>query len=277
MYTYSVEEWFSFFCFYCIIGWCIESAYVSVCHRKFVNRGFMRGPYLPLYGSGAIVLLFVCLPVKESIILTFLVGGLAATLLEYVTGVIMEKMFKVRYWDYTEQKFQFQGHICLKSSVAWGALAVFLLRVLHTPVEHLICGIPKQVLLWGLYMISIVMTMDFTLSMKAALDIRDIMVKIEKVRKEMELLQKRVDVAIAFAGDAITEDLVELRERFVELRTRREQLGKIWGGHKRHLLLNSPSIRSERFKEALELLKKSARERYQEKSKTDLLDKRDKD
>lgn len=277
MYTYSVEEWFSFFCFYCFIGWCIESAYVSVCHRKFVNRGFMRGPYLPLYGSGAIVLLFVCLPVKESIILTFLVGGLAATLLEYVTGVIMEKMFKVRYWDYTEQKFQFQGHICLKSSVAWGALAVFLLRVLHTPVEHLICGIPKQVLLWGLYMISIVMTMDFTLSMKAALDIRDIMVKIEKVRKEMELLQKRVDVAIAFAGDAITEDLVELRERFVELRTRREQLGKIWGGHKRHLLLNSPSIRSERFKEALELLKKSARERYQEKSKTDLLDKRDKD
>lgn len=277
MYTYSVEEWFSFFCFYCFIGWCIESAYVSVCHRKFVNRGFMRGPYLPLYGSGAIVLLFVCLPVKESIILTFFVGGLAATLLEYVTGVIMEKMFKVRYWDYTEQKFQFQGHICLKSSVAWGALAVFLLRVLHTPVEHLICGIPKQVLLWGLYMISIVMTMDFTLSMKAALDIRDIMVKIEKVRKEMELLQKRVDVAIAFAGDAITEDLVELRERFVELRTRREQLGKIWGGHKRHLLLNSPSIRSERFKEALELLKKSARERYQEKSKTDLLDKRDKD
>ena len=271
MYTYSFEQWLCFFIIYCFIGWCVESTYVSMHKRKFVNRGFMRGPYLPLYGSGAIALLFACLPVKKSIVLTFLVGSVVATCLEYVTGVVMEKLFKVRYWDYSDQKIQFQGHICLSSSIAWGFLAVVLLRFIHRPVEYAVGAIPRVILLPCLYLISIIMIIDFTLSMKAALDIRDIIVKLEKARKDMELLQKRLDVAIAFTENAITEEVVDLRERFAELRSRREQLGRITGGHKKHLLLNSPSIRSDSFKESLEILKKEAKARYREQTKVTFL------
>lgn len=246
-------------------------------------------------------MLFVSLPFQDNLFLTFLAGSIGATVLEYVTGVGMEALFKVRYWDYSDQKLQFQGHICLSSSLAWGVLAIFLTRVLHGPVERLVLRLSEQIVTPCLYLVTIVVAADFTLSIKEALDLKDVLVKLEKVKKELELMQKRLDVIAAFAEDAAekrkqersrrteelaalleakfqelrntriggtaAEELSELRERFVELRSRREQLGKVRGMHKRHLLLNSPSMRSERFKEALELLKQSAAEREEKRKK----------
>ena len=86
MYEYSVFEWISFFMIYCFLGWMFESLYVSWECKKWVNRGFLNGPFLPIYGFGAIIMLFVDLPVKNNIILIFLFGMMAATILEYITG-----------------------------------------------------------------------------------------------------------------------------------------------------------------------------------------------
>ena len=118
MYSYTIVQWLFFFYFYCFVGWCIESAYVSVRTRKLTNRGFMRGPFLPLYGSGAIMMLVVSMPFQDNILMVYAAGCVGATVLEYVTGVIMEALFKVRYWDYTKNKFNFQGHICLGTSLS---------------------------------------------------------------------------------------------------------------------------------------------------------------
>ena len=97
--------------------------------RKLVNRGFMRGPFLPLYGSGAIMMLIVSMPFQDNVILTYLAGVAGATVLEYITGVTMEALFKVRNWDYSNQRFNFQGHIWLSSSIAWGFLTILMTRV----------------------------------------------------------------------------------------------------------------------------------------------------
>ena len=70
MYSYTITQWLFFFYFYCFIGWCFESAYVSIKSRKLTNRGFMRGPFLPIYGSGAIMMLVVSMPFQDSLILT---------------------------------------------------------------------------------------------------------------------------------------------------------------------------------------------------------------
>lgn len=113
MIHYKAFQWLFFFYMYCFFGWCFESAYVSAKSRKLVNRGFMRGPFLPLYGSGAIMMLVVSMPFQENIFMTYIAGVIGATTLEYVTGVAMEALFKVRYWDYSNQRFNFQGHICL--------------------------------------------------------------------------------------------------------------------------------------------------------------------
>lgn len=131
IFSYTTDQWLLFFFIYCFFGWIFESTYVSLCKHRFVNRGFMRGPFLPLYGSGAILMLFVSIPVENHLALVYLAGCIAATALEYVTGVCMEKLFKVRYWDYSKQKFNYKGQICLSSTLAWGGLTIFLLKVIH--------------------------------------------------------------------------------------------------------------------------------------------------
>ena len=201
MYHYTAVQWLFFFFFYCLFGWCFESTYVSICKRKFVNRGFIRGPFLPLYGSGAIMMLLVSAPVRDNLVLVFFAGCIGATALEYVTGVVMEALFKVRYWDYSHKRFNFQGQICLSSSLCWGALTVLMTRFLHPAVERLAFLIPPAALTALVTVVLVWFSVDFAFSFQAAMDLRDILVRTEQAKKEMERMQKRLDVLIAVAGD----------------------------------------------------------------------------
>ena len=122
MHIYTAGQWVLLFFFYCFCGWIWESCYVSLCQRHWVNRGFLHGPLLPIYGSGAVIILLATIPVEQSLVLIYLCGMVAATALEYVTGAVMERLFHVRYWDYSTQKCNLNGYICLTSSLAWGFL-----------------------------------------------------------------------------------------------------------------------------------------------------------
>lgn len=120
-----------FFYIYCFLGWLWESTYVSVRRREWVNRGFMHGPFLPIYGSGAIVILFTTLAFRENLWMIYLLGMISATILEYFTGAAMEKLFHVRYWDYTGHRFNLKGRVCLSVSLGWGLFSVLLVKFIH--------------------------------------------------------------------------------------------------------------------------------------------------
>lgn len=265
MYHYSVVQWLFFFYFYCFFGWCFESTYVSICQKRFVNRGFMRGPFLPLYGCGAIMMLIVSQPFKGKVIMIYLAGCLGATALEYVTGVLMESFFKVRYWDYSDKKFNFQGHVCLGSSLAWGGLTILMTEVVHKPIESFVLSIPSLLLNVSTFILTCYIVSDFSFSFKAALDLRDVLSQIDKVKEEMRHLQKRLDVVIAFAESGIEEKRQE-RELARELRV--AEIKAIMEEHVKtlkelkeknryriHLLRSNPSMVSRKFKETLEELK----------------------
>lgn len=215
--NYTMIQWVAYFLIYCFIGWCYESVYVSIKHKRWVNRGFMRGPFLPLYGSGAIVMLVVTIPFRDNLLLTFLAGCVGATALEYVTGVCMEALFKIRYWDYSNRRFNFQGHICLAATLAWGAFTILMTRFIHTPIEHFVLGMPQIVVSIVTTLVTGVCIVDFTLSFRTALDIKDVLVKLEEVREEMERLQKRMDVILAFAEDSREQAVLNTYERLDEL------------------------------------------------------------
>ena len=215
MLHYTAVQWLFFFYFYCFFGWIFESAFVSLKSRHFVNRGFMRGPFLPIYGSGAIMMLVVSMPFQDNIFLTYLAGCIGATALELVTGVTMEALFKVRYWDYSNQKFNYKGHICLSSTVAWGFLTIFMTEYLHRLVERIVFAIPADLVNILTVVISVCIVSDFTLSFKAALDLRDVLMGLERAREEMERIQKRLDVLIAVANDERELRKLE-RENYVE-------------------------------------------------------------
>lgn len=245
MYDYSWIQWVFLFLFYCLFGWCFESTYVSLKNRKFVNRGFMRGPFLPIYGSGALMMLIVSRPVSGSLVLTFLAGCVGATVLEYVTGVAMEALFKVRYWDYSDQKFNFQGHICLSSSLAWGGLTILMTRLIHRPVEKFMLWLPESVLTALTMLISLAVVVDFTLSFKAAMDLRDVLIKMEQAKRDLARMQKRLDVIIALTDEALDCKKEALDSKVEALE---EKLEYSW----EEFLLQS-SLRAEGMKENYEL------------------------
>ena len=245
MYSYTIIQWLFFFYFYCFFGWCFESTYVSIKSHKLVNRGFMRGPFLPLYGSGAIMMLVVSMPFQDNIFLVYIAGCLGATALEYVTGVTMEALFKVRYWDYSKNKFNFQGHICLGSSLAWGFLTILMSEVMHKPIERFVLSIPNGVLTAVTLVLTAYICADFALSFKAALDLRDVLVKMEKAKEEMVHIQKRLDVIIALTS----EDFANRKEEMTESFKQRKQAWSEGIGTRMEDVKNSVGDKLENLKE----------------------------
>lgn len=251
MFQYQFVQWLLFFYVYCFIGWCIESTYVSLHKKKWVNRGFMRGPFLPIYGSGAIMMLFVSRPFQENLILVFLAGMVGATVLEYVTGVCMEALFKVRYWDYSDKRFNFKGHICAGSSLAWGFLTIVMTRVIHRPVEYAVLGIPFSILQPLLFVLTLLFVTDLTLSFRAALDIRDILLKMEHAREEMYRMQKRLDVLIAVSVEAKDEMRSDIESKLDEWKESWESR-KMQKDHRMDSMVQGIEERIERLKQTLQ-------------------------
>ncbi len=299
MYSYTIIQWMFFFYVYSFAGWCIESTYVSIQSRKLTNRGFMRGPFLPLYGSGATMMLVVSMPFQDNIVLTYLAGCVGATVLEYVTGVVMEALFHMRYWDYSDMKFNFQGHVCLGTSLAWGGLTILMTEFVHLPVEAFMLAIPQRPLIIGTQVVTVFIFVDFALSFKAAIDLRDVLKKMEHAKEEMVRIQKRLDALISTTGQGMaesmgnmrddmalrmedlkssievklealknvvlakpTEYLESVKEELIDLKTKyavnpadRNRLGKIRDFFQRDLIRSNPTLRSNKYREALEELK----------------------
>ena len=115
-----------FFFTYCFLGWIIESTWVSLHQKRFVNRGFLRGPFIPIYGCGAMTLVLVGTPLLKWPVAVFFGGMISASILEYFTGAAMEAIFKVRYWDYSDKPLNLNGHICAFTSVCWGGLSLLV-------------------------------------------------------------------------------------------------------------------------------------------------------
>ena len=132
---YHIVQWFLI---YSMLGWLVESIYMSVCNRKLTNRGFMRGPMCPIYGLGALTVYFLLRPVCHNIFLLYFSGALVATSLEYVTAKIMLRIFGEVWWDYSQKPFNYKGILCLESTIAWGFYTLGLFLFLHKGVEYIV-------------------------------------------------------------------------------------------------------------------------------------------
>ena len=217
MYNYEVWQWVLYFFIYCFIGWIWETAYVSLKSGHFENRGFMNGPFLPIYGSGAIIMLFVSLPVKNSVILVFIFGSIAATLLELFTGRAMESLFHVSYWDYSYRKIQYKGHICLVSSIAWGFFSCLLVYFIHKPIEGLVLSIDEGIGQLIAIIVTICATADFATSFKTALELKNMLITAEDIKKQIEKLERRAEIVEVFIADSAEKASEDLREHISDI------------------------------------------------------------
>ena len=233
-YDYSAWQWILVFFLYCFLGWCFESTVVSVQQRHFVNRGFLRGPMLPIYGFGATILLHVSLPLYNRPVALFFASMVAATAFEYVVGVIMEKLFKVKYWDYSEHRFQFQGRICLQSSLCWGFLGLILARVIHPPVEWIVAGLPFAALVIVDILLTAAFASDVAVSVRTALDLARLLEELDELRAQGAELRQQLSesalVRLTNLSYRVDEARGELSEKVADAKERLDDVRAQTGG-----------------------------------------------
>lgn len=127
----TIQIYFMLFITYATIGWILETVYVFIGTKKLYNRGFMLGPYIPIYGVGGLLITILLSRYQDSAFSLFCMSIVICSLLEYFTSLLMEKLFKARWWDYSNRKFNINGRICLETMVPFGLVALLVIYFLN--------------------------------------------------------------------------------------------------------------------------------------------------
>lgn len=197
---YTVLQWLIFFMTYAIGGWIFESSYCSIKSLRLINRGFCHGPWIPIYGTGATLLVLLAWPYREHQLIVFLVGVLGGSLLELVTGYVMYHLFHLKWWDYSNNPYNFHGYICLYASIGWGFAALLITNVIHPRVAAISAH-------WTYTGFVVINTMLYTLfiedvifSIIGAMDLRNRLeqmaensTEIEKLRGSLTEIRRRLE------------------------------------------------------------------------------------
>ena len=136
-----IREYGWFFFIYALLGWCGEVAFAAVKEKHFVNRGFLNGPLCPIYGVGVVAIVGLGLIAGDNVFVLFVISAIVTSLIELVTGYVLKKLFRTRWWDYSDMPLNIGGYICLPFSLLWGAACVVIIKVnicgLDTPLAEL--------------------------------------------------------------------------------------------------------------------------------------------
>lgn len=144
----GINQLISYFIIYSFFGWVLESVLKTIVARKPINSGFLYGPFCPIYGFGALIMLIFLKKYKDNLTVLFIIAFLVLSIWEYIVGLLLEKAFKTKYWDYSDKKFNIQGRVCLTNSFFWGILGVAFTTYIHPPIENTINMVTTELLLY---------------------------------------------------------------------------------------------------------------------------------
>ena len=216
----TIETWFLWLMIYSIIGWVYESTICSIGHRKLINRGFLNGPYCPIYGTGAVLVLLVLGRIQNPVLL-FFAGAVVTCSLEYLTSWLMEKLFHARWWDYSKRKFNIGGRVCLIGAVVFGAFSVVLVLVLHPFVNSLTDRLTDAALNWICAILFVGIVSDLVVTVKGLLGTHAVFAEYAVL-----LQQKRKELADRLRTGA-TEERAKLREAAAYGEEERERIRRV--------------------------------------------------
>ena len=164
MFLSQILKLLLYFIVYSFFGWIIESVFKSIIQRKFVNSGFLYGPFCPIYGFGAIIMLLFLEPFKQNIILLFCVAFFVLSIWEYIVGCFLEKKFNTKYWDYTDNFLNIKGRVCLQNSICWGILGVVFVIFIHPFTARYIEVLNDQAVIYLDIILSSVLLIDTSIT-----------------------------------------------------------------------------------------------------------------
>lgn len=274
---YSLTDMALYFFMYSFCGWLMETVLCSFQEKHFVNRGFLNGPFCPIYGCGIVLILIFLLPVRDGIgklwvavPVIFAVGAFLASVVEYFTSWLMEKLFHARWWDYSGYRFNLNGRICLWISLAWGGLAtvfVYLIQPWFEAFVELLYGWNARLPVILAAGMCALLAVDCTVSFRIARAIGNKLEQLDKlgalIREHLDRLPSAQDVVLKLEStfdrleekrrENRTETVVEetlsdkaaaaLRAKVAELREMRDRLMLETKGLQKRMLRAFPSMR----------------------------------
>lgn len=243
---------------YSLLGWCGEMIYCSLCQGKLCEkRGFLNGPVCPIYGHGALVVLLCLHGGCKNPLLTFLLGAVLTSLVEYITSFAMEKLFHMRWWDYSQYKFHLNGRVCLLNSTLFGLASVFLCHFANPPISAWLAGllasgaaVPLSLILLAVYLT------DIVLSVRGAIQLGGRLARLHAIYGELsEKLESMTAEARQTVHTKLEERGGELTARLEAARQEAQQkLRALYDRQslfERRLLRSFPTMRSIHYPEAM--------------------------
>ncbi len=178
---------FLYFFIYSVLGWILETIYCRILDGKWTNRGFMTGPYCPIYGFGSLLIIYFLNIFKAHPIAVFFLGMIFTSLLEYISSFVLEKLFNAKWWDYSERKFNINGRICLRNSTMFAVLGILLTYIVHPFISTQIDKLPDYLAINIAISLFILMIIDCISSIFVLLNLKEKLVLLKDFSKKLKL------------------------------------------------------------------------------------------
>ena len=192
------DHWVFMFFVFTMIGWVHETTVESLYHKKFVNRGSLKGPYIPIYGFGGCVIIFCAYPFRNNGFFVFTSGLICCTILEYFTGWLMEKLFHRQFWDYSMLKLTYKNRISLLSSLCWGALSLLQIYIVFPFLSWFGTVLGSNFLVIFDCVMMITVSVDVILTVRRNIGWRNIAKKLSPEQIKLAVREKRMQVGRIF-------------------------------------------------------------------------------
>jgi uncharacterized membrane protein len=269
-----------FFFIYAFLGWCTEVIFAACVRGVFENRGFFNGPICPIYGFGVVAVVLLLEPLKDNFWILFIGSVIVTSVLELITGYLMEKIFKHRWWDYSKMPLNIGGYVCLAFSLIWGFACVFLIDIIHPSIAFFVNHIPNLVTYIALPIFVVTFFTDLIATSASVFHFNKKLEEIDKKAAQIrqisdEIGRKLSDKAIEVKENEKTKKLVEsVMESKTDAQTRLETL-KISLDEKerelsliqRRLIKAFPTMRSTKHAEAFAKIKEKLASKTSKASK----------
>lgn len=243
----DIKSLMAYFIIYSFGGWVIESLYKTILTKKAVNSGFLYGPFCPIYGFGALIMQLCLSDFKENILLLFILGFFILSIWEYIVGFLLEKTFKTKYWDYSNNKFNIHGRVCLLNSFFWGILGVIFTVFIHPPVQILIESMKVELLIYIEIILFVIILIDYITSV---IKVYNINLSLNKFAEITKSIKQEIEKFREYAENKAKEN-EKLQSIIEELKQKQETLKVKLEKQTGRLRKAFPTMKSEKITEFL--------------------------
>lgn len=205
----NIQQMILLFFVYAFLGWGCEVAFAACKEGRFVNRGFLNGPVCPIYGFGVVGVVLALRPVEDNLALLYVGSVLLTSLIEFVTGWALEKLFHARWWDYSNMPLNIMGYVCVLFSMVWGVACMAIVKWVHPVFEHAAALLPGWLCIGLDGVFGAVFVFDLCATVSAVRKLSDRLVKLTEAAGELHAISDEI-------GQHIFDTTVTAREKVME-------------------------------------------------------------